>query len=73
MIDVRIEPPLRFAEAVELFPRRQGRKPHVSTIYRIATRGWHGIVLESIQVGSVALYFGRRRPTLGRAAPNSVK
>ena len=32
-------------------PRRRGRKAHASTIYRWATVGCRGVVLETLQVG----------------------
>lgn len=51
-IDVFQEHILTFSEATRLLPRRRaGRKPHVSTCYRWATRGLRGICLETIQVG----------------------
>lgn len=43
---------LTLTEAAKLLPRRRaGRKPHVSTLYRWASRGLRGVVLETIQIG----------------------
>ena len=43
---------ITLADAAAMLPRRRaGRKPHVSTIYRWASRGLKGIVLETLVVG----------------------
>ncbi len=43
---------LSLTDAATMLPRRRGgRKPHVSTIYRWAKRGIHGVRLEIIQIG----------------------
>jgi hypothetical protein len=50
MIDPNFEKLIALSDAAELFPpRRRGRKPHVSCIYRYTTTGYRGIVLESVQ------------------------
>ena len=41
-------------EAVKLFPTNgRGKYPHVSALYRYSTSGCRGVVLETIQAGSV--------------------
>jgi Protein of unknown function (DUF1580) len=53
MIDSLTEALLSLAHAAENLPRRRrGRKTHVSTLYRWATVGCRGVVLETIQVGA---------------------
>ncbi|AMV40449.1 DUF1580 domain-containing protein [Planctomyces sp. SH-PL62] len=53
MIDSQCESVVTLAQAAEELPRRRrGRKTHVSTIYRWATAGCRGVVLESIQIGA---------------------
>ena len=43
---------LTFAQAADTLPRRRrGRKAHISTLYRWATAGCKGVVLETIQIG----------------------
>lgn len=52
MIDPLREKLISLLEAAGLFPpRRRGRKPHVSCIYRYTTIGYRGIILESVQAG----------------------
>jgi uncharacterized protein DUF1580 len=52
MIDSTTETLLSLAQAAEQLPRRRrGRQTHISTIYRWATAGCRGVVLESIQIG----------------------
>jgi hypothetical protein len=52
MIDSISEQLLSLANAANLLPaRRRGRKPHVSTLYRWATAGCRGVVLETIRIG----------------------
>lgn len=54
-IDVFSEHVLTFPEAARILPRRRaGKKAHVSTLYRWATRGVRGCVLETIQVGGTS-------------------
>jgi hypothetical protein len=58
---------MRLAEVAQFVPRRNGRKAHVSTIYRWSTIGCHGVVLETLQAGgtrvtsreAVARFFAR--------------
>jgi hypothetical protein len=53
MIDTSIEEILSLSQAAEELPRRrQGRKTHVSTLYRWTVSGCRGVVLESIQIGA---------------------
>lgn len=52
MIDSQDEQIITFGQAVEELPRRRrGRKTHVSTLYRWATSGCRGVVLETLQIG----------------------
>ena len=52
MIDIEIESVLSLTEAATKLPhRRAGRRPHVSTLYRWASRGLRGNHLETIQIG----------------------
>jgi len=54
-IDIHHENVLTFSEAAKLLPRRRaGRKTHVSTLYRWASRGVRGIVLETLQIGGTS-------------------
>jgi hypothetical protein len=51
-IDISHEMPITFAEATSYVPRRRrGRKASVTTLYRWATTGVRGILLETIQIG----------------------
>jgi Protein of unknown function (DUF1580) len=53
VIDTTAETIVSLAQAAEELPRRRrGRKAHVSTLYRWATAGCRGVVLESIQIGA---------------------
>src|SRR4051812_41656985 len=53
MIDSQSENVITLGQAADELPRRRrGRKTHVSTLYRWATVGCRGIVLESIQIGA---------------------
>src|SRR6476646_9130776 len=53
MIDSTREQLLTLAEAAGQLPRRRkGRKTHVLTLYRWATVGCRGVVLESLQCGA---------------------
>ncbi len=53
MIDTLTETAIPLTQAaVELPRRRGGRKTHVSTLYRWATGGCRGVVLETINVGA---------------------
>ena len=52
MINSTTETLISLAEAAKAVPRRRrGRKTHLSTIYRWATIGVRGIVLETLQCG----------------------
>ena len=52
MIELRTEDVASLTVAAEWFPpRRKGRKPNVSTLYRWAKSGCRGIALETVQVG----------------------
>jgi hypothetical protein len=52
MIDTMTENPIPLTQAAAELPRRRrGRKGHVSTLYRWATGGCRGVVLETIQIG----------------------
>src|SRR3954471_12331655 len=53
MIDSQSEQIITFGQAADDLPRRRrGRKTHVSTLYRWATVGCRGVVLETIQIGA---------------------
>ena len=53
MIDLASEAVITLAQATKHLPRRrrQDKKPHVSTVYRWATAGARGVVLETLRVG----------------------
>jgi hypothetical protein len=52
MIDSTTETLISLSEAAKAVPRRRkGRKTHLSTIYRWATVGVRGVVLETLQCG----------------------
>lgn len=52
MIDLTTETVLSFKDACKKLPkRRAGKRPHIATLYRWATRGLRGIQLEYIQIG----------------------
>lgn len=53
MIDIRFETLLTPAQAAAFFPTSNGRKAHVSRVYRYFARGLRGVILESVQVGSL--------------------
>ena len=49
-IDPLSEELLTLSQAARFCPRRrQGKKPHLSTLYRWATRGSRGVMLETLQ------------------------
>jgi Protein of unknown function (DUF1580) len=53
MIDSQYEHIVTFSQAADDLPRRRrGRKTHISTLYRWATVGCRGVVLETIQIGA---------------------
>jgi hypothetical protein len=52
MIDRTKEPAISLAEVTKLPElQRNGKRPHVATIFRWTTRGCRGVRLESIQIG----------------------
>lgn len=52
MLDVLNEQLISLTEAAKLLPgRRQGKRPHVSCVYRWTKSGCRGVVLESVQIG----------------------
>ena len=55
MIDIQNEQTISFNEAVDLLPKRRGRKPHIASIHRWATRGFDGVTLEYCKLGGVRI------------------
>lgn len=52
MLDLQAEHVVNLSDATRHLPKRPGgKKPHVATLYRWATRGLRGIRLETIRVG----------------------
>jgi len=54
MIDIQTEEVVSLTEAAKwkcLPRRRKGKRPHVATLFRWATLGVRGVVLETIQCG----------------------
>jgi len=51
MIDISTETVVSLSEATRHLPRRRGKWPHVSCLYRWTQRGCKGIRLETIQIG----------------------
>jgi hypothetical protein len=52
MIDLTVEIPLTLREASRLPQlRKNGRRPHIASVYRWVTSGCRGVVLESAVVG----------------------
>lgn len=47
------ETPIALSDAPDYLPKRSGKKVHYSTVYRWATRGARGRVLETQLVGGV--------------------
>ncbi len=53
MIDIALEDVVSLTDAAKLLPKRRGgKRPHVATLYRWASGGCRGVVLESLQVGA---------------------
>jgi hypothetical protein len=53
VIDVRIERTYTLNTARRWFPRRRrGKRPTLQTMYRWSNQGYHGVVLETVQIGS---------------------
>lgn len=51
MIDVNCESLLTLTEAAKRLPsRRPGKSPHVATLYRWASRGVRGVVLDTVRI-----------------------
>ena len=52
MIEMFTEKVISLTQAAKQLPqRRQGKRPHVATLYRWASRGLRGVQLETIQIG----------------------
>ncbi len=52
MIDVNCESLLTLTQAAKRLPsRRPGKSPHVATLYRWASRGVRGVVLDTVRIG----------------------
>ena len=51
MIDIAHETTISFSEAADSLPTRRGRKPHIASIHRWATRGFNGVCLEYLKLG----------------------
>ncbi len=52
MIDLIAEQVVSLTEATIHLPRRrEGKRPHVATLYRWASHGIHGVRLETLRVG----------------------
>jgi hypothetical protein len=52
LIDSQSESVITLGQGADDLPRRRrGRKTHVSTLYRWATTGCRGVILETIQIG----------------------
>lgn len=47
------ETPLVFSDVPKRLPKRNGKKVHYSTVYRWATKGVRGRILETVRVGGV--------------------
>src|SRR4051794_11026802 len=60
MIDVAVEDifPLSDAPDTRYIPRKRGRKVHLATLYRWASRGIRGVKLEVIRVGGATCTSG---------------
>lgn len=52
-IDLQKEVAITLREALELLPRRHGKKIHYATIHRWATKGTRGRVLETWRLGGL--------------------
>ncbi len=53
-IRLETEQLVSLSEAAKLLPmRRNGKRLHITTLYRWTTHGCRGVVLESIQVGAM--------------------
>ncbi|HAN99525.1 MAG TPA: hypothetical protein DCQ98_19815 [Planctomycetaceae bacterium] len=72
-IRIETEQLVSLSEAAKLLPkRRNGKRPHISCLYRWTTVGLQGVVLESIQIGgtrctrieALSRFFTRLRPDI---------
>lgn len=79
MIDPLNETVVSLHDAANLCPKRHGKKPHISCLYRWTSTGCRGEILESIQVGgtrctsreALARFFRRlTENTKGAPAPS---
>jgi hypothetical protein len=52
-VEIQQGSPVALTDVPDLLPRRRGKKVHASTVYRWATKGARGRVLESRLVGGV--------------------
>ncbi|PHQ35147.1 DUF1580 domain-containing protein [Rhodopirellula bahusiensis] len=52
-IDVERERSIPLADVASFVPKRNGKKVHYSTIYRWATKGVRGRILESVMAGGI--------------------
>lgn len=52
-LDIQSDPPIALVDIPALLPKRHGKKVHHSTVYRWATKGARGRVLESRLIGGV--------------------
>ena len=80
--DSILEELISLSDVPSLLPcRRGGKKPHVATIYRWASRGIRGVFLETVQIGgtrctsraALARFFDRlgdARTSRGDVEPN---
>jgi hypothetical protein len=82
MIDPLVECILSLTDAAKTLPgRRQGKKPHVSCVYRWTVAGCRGVVLESIQVGgtrctsreAIARFLDRLTAAVGKSSSQSMR
>jgi hypothetical protein len=80
MLNPLTEELISLKEATQIFPRRrQGKKPSIACMYRYSTRGWRGIVLETIQAGgtratskeAVARFLRRMTAAVSGESPES--
>jgi len=51
MIDIEKEKPLSLSEATRVMPKIDGKKLHVSTMWRWCKKGLRGVRLEHIRIG----------------------
>mgnify|MGYP002624671220 CR=1 FL=1 len=52
-LDIHQEDLISLKEASSLLPKRNGKRTHYSTLFRWATKGAKGRVLESVMIGGV--------------------